>query len=50
MTPRAYQVPGPGTWEQDPTHFPWPTTQYVFDVFAEPFVTVSCSATWNLPS
>ena len=38
MTPRTCQAPGPGTWEQDPTHFPRPTTQYAFDVFAELFM------------
>ena len=27
MTPRTYQAPGPGTWEQDPTHFPRQVTQ-----------------------
>jgi len=37
MTQRAYEAPGPGTWEQDSTHFPRPATQYVFDVFREPF-------------
>ena len=37
MTPRTYETPGPGTWEQDPTHFPRPVTQYAFDVFSEPF-------------
>ena len=37
MTPLTYQAPGPGTWEQDSTHFPRPATQYVFDVFREPF-------------
>ena len=37
MTPLTYEAPGPGTWEQDSTHFPRPATQYVFDVFREPF-------------
>jgi hypothetical protein len=38
MTPLTYQAPGPSTWEQDPTHFPRPTTQYGFDVFREPMM------------
>ena len=38
MAPRTYQVPGPGTWEQDPTHFARPVTQYFIEVFAEPFM------------
>ena len=38
MTPRTYQAPGPGTWEQDSTHFPRPATPYFFDVFPEPFM------------
>jgi pyruvate,water dikinase len=38
MTPRTYEAPGPGTWEQDSTHFPRPVTRYGFDVFREPFV------------
>ena len=38
MTPRPYAAPGPGTWEQDCTHFPRPATQYFFDVFPEPFI------------
>ncbi len=38
MTPRTYQAPGPGTWEQDSTHFPRPVTQYFLGVFAEPFM------------
>ena len=38
MTARTYTAPGPGTWEQDPTHFPRPTTQYGFDVFSEPLM------------
>ncbi len=38
MTPRTYQAPGPGTWEQDPTHFARPVTQYFIEVFAEPFM------------
>ena len=38
MTPRPYAAPGPGTWEQDSTHFPRPLTQYFFDVFPEPFM------------
>ena len=37
MTQRTYEAPGPGTWEQDSTHFPRPATQYIFDVFREPF-------------
>ncbi len=38
MTERTYQAPGPGTWEQDPTHFPRPVTPYFLEVFAEPFM------------
>ena len=38
MTPLTYQAPGPGTWEQDPTHFPRPATQFIIDVFREPFM------------
>ena len=38
MTPRTYQAPGPGTWEQDSTHCPRPLTQYLFVVFTEPFM------------
>jgi hypothetical protein len=37
MTPQTYEAPGSGTWEQDPTHFPRPVTQYFFDLFTEPF-------------
>ena len=38
MTPLTYQAPGPGTWEQDATHFPRPATQFIIDVFREPFM------------
>lgn len=38
MTPQTYEAPGPGTWEQDATHFPRPVTPYFFDVFAQPFM------------
>jgi pyruvate,water dikinase len=38
MTPQTYEAPDPGTWEQDATHFPRPVTQYLFDVFAQPFM------------
>ena len=38
MTLQVYEAPGPGTWEQDATHFPRPVTQYLFDVFAQPFM------------
>mgnify|MGYP007062784718 CR=1 FL=1 len=38
MAERTYEAPGPGTWEQDGTHFPRPITQYAFDVFREPFM------------
>ena len=37
MAQRTYEAPGPGTWEQDSTHFPRPATQYIFDVVREPF-------------
>ncbi len=38
MTPPTYVAPGPGTWEQDPTHFPRPLTPFVSEVFPEPFM------------
>ncbi len=38
MTSQTYEAPGPGTWEQDATHFPRPVTPYFFDVFAQPFM------------
>jgi rifampicin phosphotransferase len=37
MTPPSYEAPGPGTWEQDSTHFPRPLTPFVAEVFPEPF-------------
>ena len=38
MTPPAYESPGPGTWEQDPTHFPRPLTPFVSEAFSDAFV------------
>ena len=38
MTQRTYEAPGPGTWEQDPTHMPRPMTRYFGEIFAEPFM------------
>ena len=38
MSQRTYEAPGPGTWEQDPTHMPRPMTRYFGEVFAEPFM------------
>ena len=38
MTPRTYEAPGPGTWEQDPAHCPRPMTPYMFEVISEPFM------------
>lgn len=37
MTPPSYEAPGPGTWEQDSTHFPRPLTPFVSEVFPEGF-------------
>ena len=38
MTPRIYEAPGPGTWEQDSAHCPRPLTPHFLDVFAGGFV------------
>lgn len=38
MTTPTYEAPGPGTWEQDPTHFPRPVTPFVEETFLEGFV------------
>lgn len=37
MTPPTYSAPGPGTWEQDSTHFPRPLTPFVAEAFPGPF-------------
>ena len=37
MTTPSYEAPGPGTWEQDSTHFPRPLTPFVAEVFPEGF-------------
>jgi pyruvate,water dikinase len=37
MTQPSYEAPGPGTWEQDSTHFPRPLTPFASEVFPEPF-------------
>lgn len=37
MTPPTYEAPGPGSWEQDSTHFPRPLTPFVSEVFPGPF-------------
>jgi pyruvate,water dikinase len=37
MTAPLYEAPGPGTWEQDSTHFPRPLTPFVEEAFPEGF-------------
>jgi rifampicin phosphotransferase len=32
-----FEPPGPGTWEQDPVHFPRPATRYWAEMHPEPF-------------
>jgi phosphohistidine swiveling domain-containing protein len=32
-----FDPPGPGTWEQDPVHFPRPATRYWEEIHPEPF-------------
>jgi len=32
-----FEAPGPGTWEQDPVHFPRPVTRYWTEMHPEPF-------------
>jgi pyruvate,water dikinase len=34
---RAFEPPGPGTWELDPVHFPRPVTRYWTEMHPEPF-------------
>ncbi len=38
MATPTYEAPGPGTWEQDPTHFPRPVTPFVPEIFTDGFV------------
>jgi pyruvate,water dikinase len=35
--PLRFEVPGPGTWELDPVHFPRPVTRYWAEMHPEPF-------------
>ena len=35
--PRTFEVPGPGSWEQDSTHCPRPLTEYTFSLFKNEF-------------
>lgn len=36
-TDLRFEPPGPGTWEQDPVHFPRPATRYWEEIHPEPF-------------
>ena len=36
-TDLRFEPPGPGTWEQDPVHFPRPVTRYFAETHPEPF-------------
>ena len=36
-TEPTFEPPGPGTWNQDPVHFPRPATRYWMEMHPEPF-------------
>jgi pyruvate,water dikinase len=37
MSELSFEVPGPGTWAQDPVHFPRPLTRYFTETHPAPF-------------
>ena len=39
LTIATFEPPGPGTWEQDPVHFPRPMTLYFQETHPPPFKT-----------
>ncbi|HEY4632122.1 MAG TPA: hypothetical protein VIG96_12505, partial [Blastococcus sp.] len=38
-TALGFEPPGPGSWEQDPVHFPRPLTRYFQETHPAPFKT-----------
>src|SRR5437879_4394110 len=36
-TDLRFEPPGPGTWEQDPVHFPRPVTRYFAQIYPDAF-------------
>ena len=37
VTELSFEPPGPGSWAQDPVHFPRPVTRYWAEMHPEPF-------------
>ncbi len=38
MSDHNFEAPGPGTWEQDNTHFPRPVTRFLVETMMDPFM------------